>query len=127
MTLVVSFSVLVSVFSFEQHRDNTEAADATGEETKENIRSGNEPESKQVDSWIAVVLRWGNICLWPVDTVDPDTACDEPAAQEEGDKRLDRVGGLGVLVITSLSSPHTAQNTNKIFKCWEWAWNRTQS
>ena len=57
MTLVVSFSVFVSVFSFEQHRDNTEAADATGEETKENIRSGNEPESKQVDSWIAVVLR----------------------------------------------------------------------
>ena len=56
---------------------------------------------------------------WPVDPVDPDTACDEPAAEEEGDEALHRVGGLGVLVRPGLRPPHATQHPDKIFKCRE--------
>lgn len=43
---------------------------------------------------------------WPVDPVDPDTARDEPAAEEEGDEALHGVSGLGVLVRPGLRPPH---------------------
>ena len=56
---------------------------------------------------------------WPVDPVDPDTACDEPAAEEEGDEALHGVGGLRVLVSPCLRPPHPTQHPDKVFKCRE--------
>ena len=66
-------------------------------------------------------LIWLRIYLsdWPVDPVDPDTARDEPAAEEEGDETLHGVGGLGVLVRPSLGPPDPAQHPDKVFKCRE--------
>ena len=53
--------------------------------------------------------------------VDPDTAGDEPAAEEECDEGLHGVGGLRVLLAPSLRPPHAAQNADEVFKCREGA------
>ena len=51
--------------------------------------------------------------------VDPDTAGDEPAAEEEGDEGLHGVGGLRVLLAPRLRPPHAAQHADEVFKCRE--------
>ena len=55
-------------------------------------------------------------CLLSSLPVNPDTASDEPATEEECDERLDWVGGLGVLLSPCLRSPHPAQHSDEIFK-----------
>ena len=48
--------------------------------------------------------------------VDPDTAGDEPAAEEEGNEGLDRVGGLRVLLTACLRPPDSAQHSYQILE-----------
>ena len=51
--------------------------------------------------------------------VHPDTASDEPAAQEECYQGLNRMCGLRILVTSGLCSPHATQHSDKIFKSGE--------
>jgi len=51
--LISTFSL---VFSFQQDRDDTEAADAAGEESEENVGGGDQPEGEDINHWVAVML-----------------------------------------------------------------------
>jgi len=51
--LISTFSL---VFSFQQDRDDTEAADAAGEESEENVGGGDQPEGEDVNHWVTVML-----------------------------------------------------------------------
>ena len=54
---------LSSIFSFQENRDNAEAANAAGEQTEEDVSSGDEPEGEQVDHRVAVILCASHILL----------------------------------------------------------------
>jgi len=62
------------IFPFQKNRNDTEATDAAGEEPKEDVGRGNQPEGEDVDNGVAVLLRARQLraCLGPVYTIHPD-------------------------------------------------------
>ena len=54
---------LSSIFSFQENRDNAEAANAAGEQTEEDVSSGDEPEGEQVNNRVAVILSASHVFL----------------------------------------------------------------
>ena len=67
------FFVKISVFAFEQHGDDTEAADAAREETEENVSGGDEPKCEKVNCWVAIIFQPLIVGIRPFYSVDPDT------------------------------------------------------
>ena len=51
------------IFSFQKDRDNAKAANAAGEEAEEDVSSGDEPEGKQVNDRVAVILSASHVFL----------------------------------------------------------------
>ena len=51
------------IFSFQENRDNAEAANAAGEQTEEDVSCGDEPEGEQVDHRVAVILCASHVLL----------------------------------------------------------------
>ena len=51
------------IFSFQENRDNAEAANAAGEQTEEDVSSGDEPEGEQVDDGVAIILCASHVLL----------------------------------------------------------------
>lgn len=85
---MLSLKALILIFSFQQYRDNTEAADTAGEKPEEDVGRGDQPKCEDIDHRVAVVLSSSQLLasLGPVDTIHPHAPCDKPSAQEECDK-----------------------------------------
>ena len=76
---VISNKHISLIFPFQQDRDDTETADAAGEESEKNVGGGDEPEGEDINHRVAVMLSPSKLlaCLWPVYSVHPHTSCIE--------------------------------------------------
>ena len=62
------------ILSFKDHWDNAKATNTRGKESQKDVSSGNQPESKYIDSfvakmWIIRVVKW-----WGINPVYPNAA-----------------------------------------------------